>query len=330
MIEANAALAGGSQLSARLSARADLFDTAFLEAAERLRLVAQRVAPRGRFADQRSRDRGAGLEFQDYRPYVAGDDLRAIDWTVYRRLGRLFLRLFEEHEDLPLYLLPDVSRSAWLERPPRARAGLRAALALAAVSLGQHDSVGVFPFGDDLEVLQRPTSGKGRLMQLASRMTKIEPMGGTDLRTSLKRFRALGLREGLCVVVSDFFDPGGLAAVEEALRAVRHKLLLVQLVRKSDRDPRPPQRATARVGQTSPAAGPRGGEVRVIDCESGQAHDVALTPAVLARYRAAYDRFNEGLAAFARSRRAGLLALDVEGDIVAQLATLFENGRRVV
>ena len=297
----------------------ELFDPAFLEAAQRLRLVARRVAPRGRFADQRSRDRGAGLEFQDYRPYVAGDDLRAIDWTVYRRLGRVFLRLFEEHEDLPLYLLPDVSGSAWVEDPPRAVAGLRACLALAAVSLGQHDTVGVFPFSSDLEVLQRPTSGKGRLMQLAARMSTLaEPAaerGATDLRQAMKRFRALGLREGLVVIASDFFDPGGLDAIKDALRGLRHQVLLIQLVRAGDRDP-------------LAAHGP--GDLRFVDAETGEARDVSLTADVLARYQARYDEFSSGLASIARARGAGLLALDADADIVPQIASLFENGRREV
>ncbi len=297
----------------------ELFDPAFLEAAQRLRLVARRVAPRGRFADQRSRDRGAGLEFQDYRPYVAGDDLRAIDWTVYRRLGRVFLRLFEEHEDLPLYLLPDVSGSAWVEDPPRAVAGLRACLALAAVSLGQHDTVGVFPFSSDLEVLQRPTSGKGRLMQLAARMSTLaEPAaerGATDLRQAMKRFRALGLREGLVVIASDFFDPGGLDAIKDALRGLRHQVLLIQLVRAGDRDP-------------LAAHGP--GDLRFVDAETGEARDVSLTADVLARYQARYDEFSSGLASIARARGAGLLALDADEDVVPQIASLFENGRREV
>lgn len=297
----------------------ELFDPAFLEAAQRLRLVARRVAPRGRFADQRSRDRGAGLEFQDYRPYVAGDDLRAIDWTVYRRLGRVFLRLFEEHEDLPLYLLPDVSGSAWVEDPPRAVAGLRACLALAAVSLGQHDTVGVFPFSSDLEVLQRPTSGKGRLMQLAARMSTLaEPAaerGATDLRQAMKRFRALGLREGLVVIASDFFDPGGLDAIKDALRGLRHQVLLIQLVRAGDRDP-------------LAAHGP--GDLRFVDAETGEARDVSLTADVLARYQARYDEFSSGLASIARGRGAGLLALDADEDVVPQIASLFENGRREV
>ena len=305
-----------------------LFDPAFLEAAQRLRLVARRVAPQGRFADQKSRDRGSGLEFQDYRPYTSGDDMRAIDWTVYRRLGRVFLRLFEEHEDLPLYLLPDVSRSAWIERTPRVQAGLRACASLAAVSLGQHDSVGVFPVSSDLEVLQRPMSGKGRLMELCNRMERIEPptgeagnSGTTDFRAALKRFRALGLRQGLVVIASDFFDPGGIDAIREALRSVRHKLLFVQLVRKSDRDPR-----AAQTGEAAEIAG----DVRFVDCESHDAHNVALSSDVIARYQASYDSFCTGLADLARSRGAGLLALDCDEEVVPQIASLFENGRRDV
>ncbi|MFT5733600.1 MAG: hypothetical protein ACJA2W_001898 [Planctomycetota bacterium] len=291
----------------------DLFSTEFMEAAQRLRLVARRVAPRGRFAEQRSKSKGSGLEFQDYRPYTHGDDLRAIDWNVYRRLGRVFVRLFEEHEDLPLYLLPDVSKSLWIESRPRVIAGLQASLALAAVSLGAHDSVGVFPFADDLSILQRPTSGKGRLSTLAARMQTLQPGGSTDLRTSLKRFGGMRLRPGLVVIVSDFFDEGGLEAIEAAVRSVRHKLLFVQLVRPTDREPK------ALVG-----------DLRLVDCETSDAQDVSISPAVMQRYQAAYDRFSEGLAALARSRQAGLLALDVEGDVVPQIASLFENGRRDV
>lgn len=286
----------------------ELCDARFLASLERLRLVAKRVAPRGRFAEQRSRDKGAGIEFKDYRPYSAGDDLRGIDWNVYRRLGRVFLRLFEELEDLPLYLLPDVSRSAYLETPPRARAGLRCAMALATISLGQHDRVGVFPFAEDLRVLLRPTGGKGRVLELARRLGEIEPGGATDLRRSLATFQGLRLREGLMCVISDFFDPRGIEAVTESLKTVPHRLLLIRLVRASDREPK------------------LDGDVRLVDCESGEVADVSITPDVLERYRAAHARFTEHLAQFALSRGAGLLELDVEQDVVPQLERLFSSG----
>lgn len=291
-----------------------LFDGDFMEAVQRLRLIARRVAPRGRFAEQISRDRGSGLEFQDYRPYVPGDDLRAIDWNIYQRMGKVFVRLFDELEDLPVYLLPDVSGSLWLEDPPRVRAGLQAALALAAVALGQHDTVGLYPFAEDLRVVSRPKAGKGQLFPLAKRLEALEPGGQTDFRQSLQRFGALGLREGLMVIVSDFFDPGGLQALEEATRGLRHRLLLVQLLRQTDRNPQADW----------------DGDLRLTDCESGAIENVSLTPTVLERYRQAYDRFASGLADLAKRRHAGLLALDADQPVVPQIAALFEQGRYTV
>jgi uncharacterized protein (DUF58 family) len=293
-------------------AATELFDPEFLEALQRLHLVTRRVAGGGRPAEQRSRDRGPGIEFRDYRQYSPGDDFRAIDWTIYRRLGRVFLRLFEELEDLPVYILPDVSKSSFLEQPPRAKAGLRCALALAAIALNQHDSVGIVPFGADLEVALRPGSGKGRVMRVASVLSALEPMGETDVGTSLRKFMALGLRAGLVVVISDFFDPRGGEAVVAALKRLRHRLLLVQLVRRDDRDP----------GLQ--------GDLQLRDCETGAIEDVSATPAVRERYRVAYDRFQQTLVDFARHRSIGLLQLDVERDVLAQLAVLFEHGSYVV
>jgi uncharacterized protein (DUF58 family) len=295
----------------RIPAR-ELFDPAFLASLASLRIVAGRVAPRGRHAEQRSRDLGGGLEFRDFRPYAAGDDLRSIDWNIYRRLGRVFLRLFEEMEDLPLYLVPDVSESAWVEDSPRIKAGLRTALALASISLNQHDRVGVFPFAEDLRIAVRPRSGKRSLFGLADEMAKLEPGGRTDFSTSMRKLASLRLRPGVVAVVSDFFDPGGIEAVVEGLRHLRHKLLLIQLVRPSDVEPAVE------------------GDVRLLDCETGTGEDISVTPTVLAGYRRAYDEFQNALGTFAQSRGAGLLRLDVEQPVVAQLATLFEGGRLVV
>jgi len=297
-------------MSAVFEAR-ELYDADFLQSLTRLRIVATRVKAGGRHAEQRSRDLGSGFDFRDFRAYTPGDDLRAIDWNIYRRLGRVFVRLYEELEDLPLYVLPDVSRSAFLEDPPRARTGLRASLALSAISLNQHDSVGVFPFAEDLSVLVRPAAGKRRVLTLAERLAGVEPGGQTDFGTSLSRFGALGLREGLVAVVSDFFDARGIEAVTAALGSLRHRLLLVQLVRASDREP------------------DLAGDVRLVDCETGSAADVSITAATIERYRAAYDRFQDGLTAFARRRGAGLVRLDVEQEVVPQLAALFETGSYV-
>ena len=119
----------------------ELFDADFLQALQQFSLRVGRVAPSGRLAEQKSRDRGIGLEFTDFKPYVPGDDLRSVDWNIYRRLGRLFVRVFEEQQDLPFYVLVDRSSSMYLENPPRINAALRTALALSSVALHNSDSV---------------------------------------------------------------------------------------------------------------------------------------------------------------------------------------------
>lgn len=292
--------------------RSQIFDPAFLDSLRRLRLVARRVPAGGRFAEQRSMEPGAGIDFKDFRPYSHGDDFRSIDWNIYQRLGKVFLRLYEELEDLPLYLMPDVSRSLFLERSPRVVPCLRTTLALASISLNHHDTVGVFPFSDGASTLWRPQSGANKLMLLADRLAALEPGGVTDLKGSMAYLNTLQLRRGLVAVVSDFFDPGGAEAVVAALKSVRHRLLLVQLVRGSDRVPEVD------------------GEVRLVDCETGGAEDVSVTPRLKERYAQSYDAFQAKLAAFAQSRGAGLLRLDVERDMTEQLAALFETGSYAV
>ena len=289
-----------------------IFDPAFLASLSHLRLVARRVPRDGRYAEQRSNDLGHGTDFRDFRPYAPGDDFRAIDWNIYQRLGRVFLRLYEELEDLPLYLMPDVSRSLFLESPPRALGGLRTTLALASISLNHHDSTGLFPFSSDCEVLARPQSGYGKVMLFADQLARLEPGGKTDIRAAVKRFNSFGLRRGLLAIVSDFFDPAGVDAVIAALKQVRHKLLLVQLVRKSDAVP------------------DVSGDVRVIDCETKEAEDISVTPHLIKNYSRVYERFQMKLAEFARQRHAGLLRVDVDEEIVPQLAQVFEAGRFVV
>ena len=133
--------------------------------------------------DGEKQQQGSGMEFRDYRPYAPGDDFRSIDWNVFQRLGRVFLRLFEEQRDLPVYLAPDISASMFHGEKPRAHAALRCAFALAAIALREHDSVGVFPFADTLHTGLRPGSGKGRLMRVAQTLSRLEPGGQTDFAT---------------------------------------------------------------------------------------------------------------------------------------------------
>ncbi len=287
---------------------AELFDPKFLESLQHLKIVARRVPRGGRLAEQRSLDLGAGIEFRDFRPYASGDDFRAIDWNIYRRLGRVFLRLFEELEDLSLYLMPDVSKSMTSDGKGRLRATLRTTMALAAVSLSQHDRVGLFPFADHLLQSRPPAAGRGRVMSMAKHLSELPSAGGTDLVHSLGEFAKRKMRGGLLVIISDFFDPAGIDSVLKALKRQRHKILLVQIARDEDRDPR------------------FQGDYRLVDSETGQSQDVSVDAQVLKRYQESYDRFQNKLIDFSKSHPAGFLRLNADEEVVPQLAGLFESG----
>ena len=289
-----------------------LFDPAFLSALSHLSLSVNRVAAGGRFGDRLSKELGSGLEFRDYRAYSPGDDPRAIDWNIYRRLGKVFLRLYEQQQDLPLYLMPDVSASMFHEEEPRALAGLRTALALATISLSHHDAIALFPFAQTMEVRVRSLSGSASTMACAEHLARLAPAApeaGTSLSGALRRLTDMNLRRGLLVVISDFFDPEGLGAVREALRAVRHRLLFVQLVRKTDAEP------------------DLDGDVRLRDCETGDLTELTITPYVRERYREAYARFTGDLAELVKYFRGGLLRVDVDEDLLGQLNRFFAEGR---
>ena len=294
----------------------ELFDPEFLAALRPFALRARRVPMAGRPADQTSRQRGAGVEFADYKAYTPGDDLRTLDWNIYRRLGRLFVRVFEERRDLPVYLLVDRSRSMYLETPPRIEAGLKTALALAAIALAQHDSVRLLHFSDDLRLDVTSAAGTQGLPGLARRMASLTEQAGTDLVGAARELAGRRLRHGLLVVVSDFFDPAGVDAVTAELALSRHRLLLVCLTNEADAQP------TARPDLR--------GDVRLRDCETGTALDVTITPAVLARYRAAYAAFNTRLTDFAAERGAGLAHVNTGEDVLEQITRLFAGGALVV
>jgi uncharacterized protein (DUF58 family) len=301
-------------MSARPIPFEQLFDPGFLASLSHLSLEVQRVAAGGRFGDRLSKELGSGIEFRDFRAYSPGDDPRAIDWNIYRRLGRVFVRLYEEQQDLPLYLLPDVSPSMFHEANPRALTGLRCALALATISLSHHDSVALFPFAQQMDVRVKSMSGKGSVMNFAQHLSQLAPPDGavTNLSAALRRVADMNLRRGLLVVISDFFDPAGLATVRDAMRSIRHRLLFVQLVRKSDAEP------------------DLDGDVRLRDCETGDAAEVTITPHVLDRYREAYATFSRELIDLAKYFHGGVLRLDVDQDLVKQLNEHFAAGHLLV
>lgn len=289
-----------------------LFDPDFLSRLQGFSLRLAQVQKGGRLAEQKTTARGQGLEFADFKPYVAGDDLRAIDWNIYQRLGRLFVRVFEEKQDLPVYFLIDVSNSMFAETPARINTALKTVLALSSIVLGQHDSVGLFPFSEQLQTQIKAISGRNNLIRIAQMLCDYTPQGQTALATALHHLSNFKLRQGLVVVVSDFFEDQGLDPVMDALKNVRHQLLLVQLTRKQDADPRlDPQLE---------------GDLLIEDSENAKRTELTITDDLLRHYLEAYQRFEQQLTDFTNDYGATRIRIDSDQDVLEQLSGLFKAG----
>ncbi len=284
-----------------------LFTDSFIHAVCRLRISARSAAPVGRTGEHISRRAGAGIEFRDYRAYAPGDDLRRVDWNIYRRSRRLFLRLAEEPRELPVHVLLDASDSMFFEQPPRADAGRQVAAALAAAAVHQHDRAAVYPLG---HALGRPLrlAGSPGLPALLTKLADLGPSGRTDLAGAVRAFASLKPPRGLVAIVSDFFDPGGIDGVLDAMGTLPHRLVLAQLTRRTDRDP----------GLS--------GDLELLDCETNAPILTTVTPAELRAYQAAYDAFESKLHAFALRRRAALISIDCDAPILPQMDRLFPGG----
>src|SRR3954467_13673727 len=143
-----------------------LFDDEFQRKLEMLALVSRRVFAGRLRAERRSKKKGSGIEFADHRDYVAGDDFRSVDWNVYQRFGKLLVRLYEEEEDLSIYLIVDCSSSMAFGSPSKFDQARRLCAALAYVGLANLDRVTVVGASDHQGALMPATRGKNRIFKV--------------------------------------------------------------------------------------------------------------------------------------------------------------------
>ena len=275
-----------------------MFDSAFLAKLERLHLLSRRRVSGQSHAERRSHKLGSSLEFADYRNYSPGDDLRSVDWNIYGRLDKLFLKLFEEEADLHVYLLIDTSASMRWEvddpreghaaRPSKLTIARQIAGTLAYIGLANLDRVNVGYFAERLGPDLGSGRGKGHFHKVVKFLDRLPPEAGqTDLARSLHAFGQQTKRRGLVIVLSDFFDPRG---YEEALAFLLYQRFEIQLIQILDP-------AELKPGLL--------GDVKLTDAETGGVYDVTVNESLVRAYEKEITSFLSGLETFCRRRQIG-------------------------
>ncbi len=281
-----------------------LFDGEFLKKLEYLHIVSKRAFA-GQFrAERRTRRRGSGLEFADHRAYAPGDDFRRVDWRAYQRLNKLLLRLFEEEQDLPIYLFIDCSRSMADGRPTKMAYACQVAAALCYIGLAHLDRVTLAPYTDQLGRELLSQRGKGQIFKVFRFLSELASGGHTDSKAAFETFCRRKQPRGIAVVISDFLDPHGFDQGLNLLRFSHHDIFAIHVVSRSDSEPA------------------LRGDLQLVDAETGTTHDIAATPSLLAAYRRIYTDFCEEVARFCSRYRLGYVRTETEvpfEDVVLQV-----------
>lgn len=276
-----------------------LFTETTLRKLDRLALVAGQVRAGVFKGERRSTKRGSSIEFADYRNYVQGDDLRRIDWNVYARLEKPFIKLLEEEEDLAVHILCDASRSmdfGALPDNPTAHKFTYARLLAAAlgyIALAAGDRLTLAP----LSTATRqppfgPARGRANTLRLLAYLEALAPAGLTRLDHDLRHYALTSSRPGLLFVLSDLFSPEGYMQGLAQAQGRGYDVVVLHLLSPEERDPQ------------------LGGDLRLRDSETGLPQEVSLDAGLRALYRKRLAAWQADLEGWCARRRITYVPLD--------------------
>jgi len=196
----------------------------------RLQIVAQRLVENLLAGNYRSVFRGPGIEFDEVREYVEGDDTRLIDWNVSSRFGQVYTKTFREEREMTLFLVLDISTS--LHYGSRTRSmreiALIASALLTLAAVENNDKVGGALFAEGIESWVSPAKGRSHAMRLLQEIVATEPKrDGSGLGTALRAVSESLKRRGIVVIISDFLTTD--YQKELSLIAKRHDVIAIRI-----------------------------------------------------------------------------------------------------
>jgi uncharacterized protein (DUF58 family) len=261
-----------------------LLDPQFLHRLEQLELVSRKIFTGAIKGERRSKRKGQSVEFADYRNYVKGDDLRHLDWNLYARLDRLFIRLFQEEEDLHFYVLIDNSLSMDFGTPTKLHYARQVGAALAFIGLCNMDRVVVEVFNEKLTQNMPAVRGRRSLWRVMDFLQKIESAGPSNLRESLKTFSMKSTGKGIVVLLSDMMDKAGYEDGLRFLIARQFDVYVIQILSQEELEPDVL------------------GDLKLVDIEDLDEAEITVSAPLIKRYKQNLAAFQAGLQEFCNRR----------------------------
>ena len=256
---------------------------------EQFQLLARRRAKSGARGERRSRARGQSVEFADHRNYVPGDDFRYLDWNLFGRLDKLFLKLYEEERELPVTIFLDASESMTFGSPAKFDFARQVAAAIGYVALCGFDRVTVHPFPDArgegaVRGALRSVRGRASALQYFRNLSLLNAQGQAQFNQAIARGALAARQAGVAVVISDFLDPAGYEQGLTTLIGRGFQVSALQILAPEELNPS------------------AYGDLRLVDSETGLAQEVTFGKFRLSAYRRTVQNYIQQLREFCQSR----------------------------
>jgi uncharacterized protein (DUF58 family) len=268
---------------------AALLTAELLRRLEQLQMLATRRAKSSAKGERRSRARGQSVEFADHRNYAPGDDFRYLDWNLYGRLDKFFLKLYEEERDLPVRIFLDASESMNFGDPLKFDFARQVAAAIGYVALCGFDRVTVWPFPDNPDnsvprSALRSVRGRKSAMQFFQNISELAAKGPADFNESLRRGAIEARQAGVAIVLSDFLDPAGYEPGLGALLARGFQINAIQILAPEELNPS------------------AYGDLKLVDSETGAEQEVTFGKYRLKAYQQTVQNYCQRLREYCQAR----------------------------
>jgi uncharacterized protein (DUF58 family) len=258
--------------------------------------------------------KGRGMEFEEVRPYMAGDDVRTIDWNVSARTGEPFIKKFREERELTVIIAVDISGSLGFGSQGELKREMVAELAatLAYAAIRNNDKVGLLLFTDRVERYVPPRKGVRHVLRLIREILTTEPVGtGTDLSVALDELNRAMKRHAVVFAVSDYQEAPEEWSSSMKRAALRHDLIPIV------------------VGDEREAIMPNVGMIELQDSETGQRTFLDTSRrSIRNRFREQNIERDEAREKVFRRMRLDPIRVETGGSFIDELAGYFQRRER--
>jgi uncharacterized protein (DUF58 family) len=269
-----------------------LLESSFLRKLDRLSIVTRRAMAGDIQGERRSPRRGASVEFADFRPYTSGDDIRQIDWNLYARAERFYLKLFVAEEELTVHLLVDTSASMDWGSPNKLRHAKQLAAAFGYIALSNLDQVTVTAFGASTNAAQLPgVRGKRGAVPLFGFLQRLGASSGGDLAKTCHRYIQTARNPGPLLLCSDLLDAGWKDALS-ALSSRPFEITVMHVLAPQELEPE------------------LDGDFKLVDVEGGNPVEISADLNLLRRYRENLAAWRAEIESFCAGRGIAYVPVD--------------------